>query len=141
MSQNSDRARYRLARQIVIETLEQPAADRPLFLEQRWGADHLMRREVDGLLAAAEDDSEDDVPERFQAAARSALQNVSLEIPMPRNYRLLKRLGQGSAGIVYLAERADGNLYQPVAFKRLHFSEAGNEDNARRFADERSEER
>jgi len=138
MSQNSDRARYRLARQIVIEALERPAADRSPFLEQRCGADHLLRREVDWLLAAAEDDSEDDVPERFQAAARSALQNVSLEIPLPRNYRLLKRLGQGSAGIVYLAERVDGNLYQPVAFKLLHFSEAGNEDIARRFADERA---
>src|SRR5690625_2844587 len=138
MSQNSDRARYRLARQIVIEALERPAADRSPFLEQRCGADHLLRREVDWLLAAAEDDSEDDVPERFQAAARSALQNVSLEIPLPRNYRLLKRLGQGSAGIVYLAERVDGNLYQPVAFKLLHLSEAGNEDIARRVADERA---
>src|SRR5690625_5669610 len=138
MSQDSDRARYRRARQIVIEALEQPVSGRSLFLEQRCGADHLLRREVDWLLAAADDDSEDDVPERFQAAARSALQNVSLEIPLPRNYRLLKRLGQGSAGIVSLAERVDGTMYQPVAFKLLHFSEARKEDIARRCADERA---
>src|SRR5699024_467149 len=106
-------------------------------IDERCGDDDALRDEVEWLIAAAEDDADDHVPERFQAAARSALSDVSLEIPLPRNYRLIRRISQGGTGIVYLAERVDGNLRQPVAFKLLHLSEADNEAVARRFSSER----
>ncbi len=129
--------RYRLAKQIALEALDLPPAARVAWLDQRYADDAELRREVEWLIAAGEDDGEDDVPESFQAAARSALRQVSLEVPLPRNYRLLRRISQGGMGIVYLAERVDGDIRQPVAFKLLHLTEVDNEAVIRRFAGER----
>ncbi len=137
MSDPSGKQRYLDAKAIASEALELEPARRRAFVDERCASDDALRQEVDWLIAAAEDDAEDEVPESFQAAARSALQDVSLEVPLPRNYRLLKRVGQGGMGIVYLAERVDGNLRQPVAFKLLHLSEADNDHVARRFSAER----
>ncbi|MEE4304176.1 MAG: serine/threonine-protein kinase [Wenzhouxiangella sp.] len=137
MSEESAKKRYRHAKAIASDALERDPTDRPALIERRCGDDESLRLEVEWLIEAAEDDTEDDVPESFQAAARSALQDVSLEVPLPRNYRLLKRISQGGMGIVYLAERVDGNLRQPVAFKLLHLSESDNEAVARRFSTER----
>ncbi len=137
MSDQAARQRYRQAKQIVSETLDLEPELRPAHISQRCGNDKALMQEVEWLIEAAEDDADDAVPESFQAAARSALQDVSLEVPLPRNYRLLRRISQGGMGIVYLAERVDGNLRQPVAFKLLHLSEADNEAVARRFSSER----
>lgn len=137
MSDQAARQRYRRAKQIASEALELEPELRPAHINQRCGHDKALRREIEWLIEAAEDDADDAVPESFQAAARSALQDVSLEVPLPRNYRLLKRISQGGMGIVYLAERVDGNLRQPVAFKLLHLSETDNEAVARRFSSER----
>lgn len=137
MSEESAKRRYREAKAIASDALELDPSSRPALIHRRCGDDESLRLEVEWLIEAAEDDTEDDVPESFQAAARSALQDVSLEVPLPRNYRLLKRISQGGMGIVYLAERVDGNLRQPVAFKLLHLSESDNEAVSRRFSTER----
>jgi serine/threonine-protein kinase len=137
MTETSPEQRYREAKAIATEILSGDASERAELLRRRCGADPALRREVEWLLEAAEDDSDDEVPDSFQAAARSALQNVSLEVPLPRNYRLVERIGQGGTGIVYLAERVDGDLRQPVAFKLLHFDKAHNEQLAEHFAAER----
>lgn len=138
MNESSEKQRYLDAKAIATEALALEPSARSKLVEARCASDEALRREVEWLIKAAEDDAEDEVPKRFQAAARSALQDVSLEVPLPRNYRLLKRLSQGGMGIVYLAERVDGNLRQPVAFKLLHLSEADNDTVARRFSTERS---
>lgn len=137
MSDPSSKQRYREAKGIATEALAAAPLDRQRLIDERCVGDEGLKREVEWLIEAAEDDSDDDVPVSFQAAARSALADVSLEVPLPRNYRLLERLGQGGMGIVYLAERVDGNLRQPVAFKMLHFGEADDEALARRFSSER----
>lgn len=137
MSDDLARQRYRDAKAIALDALEHEPPRRQALIEERCASDEALKREVEWLIAAAEDDADDSVPERFQTAARSALQDVSLEVPLPRNYRLIKRIGQGGMGIVYLAERVDGNLRQPVAFKLLHLDESGNEALARRFSAER----
>ncbi|NBB93171.1 MAG: protein kinase [Gammaproteobacteria bacterium] len=129
--------RYREAKAIAFEALDLAPGEREAFVASRCADDADLRREVDWLIAAGEDDSDDDVPESFQSAARSALRDVSLEVPLPRNYRLLRRLSQGGMGIVYLAERVDGDIRQQVAFKLLHLSESDNQAVARRFATER----
>jgi tetratricopeptide (TPR) repeat protein/predicted Ser/Thr protein kinase len=50
-------------------------------------------------------------------------------------YRVLREVGRGGMSVVYLAERADGNLRQLVALKLLHL---GADDEARRrFEQER----
>lgn len=137
MSESSAEQRYREAKAIATEALDGDRAHRRDVIDERCGSDEPLRQEVEWLIAAAEDDADDDVPVSFQAAARDALQDVSLQIPLPRNYRLLKRIGNGGMGIVYLAERVDGNLRQPVAFKLLHLTETDNEKVAQRFSTER----
>lgn len=130
--------RYRQARKIALEVLDTAPQDRAARLSALCGEDAALYQEAEWLIQAAEDDSRDEVPEDFQTAARSALQQVSFEIPLPRNYRLIQRIGQGGTGIVYLAERVDGDLHQPVAFKLLHFNETDNEALLRRFSAERA---
>lgn len=138
MNTQSEANRYRTAKAIALAALECAPDERQQLLDQRCGDDADLRREVDWLIAAGADDSADEVPESFQSAARDALRSVSLEVPLPRNYRLIRRVGYGGMGIVYLAERVDGDLRQPVAFKLLNLSESRNEAVAHRFATERS---
>ena len=52
------------------------------------------------------------------------------------NYRLLRRIGRGGMGVVYEAERADGEFEQRVAVKLLRWS-ADSEDGDARFLRER----
>lgn len=108
------------------------------WLAERCEHDPELLTEVSWLLAAAEDESADDVPERFQAAARSALRQESLQVPMPRNYRLLERLDAGGSGVVYRAERVDGPVIQVVALKLLAPAASDIAGLALRFANERA---
>lgn len=120
MNEDSAAHRYRRAKAIALEALDRAPSERQSFIDQRCGDRETLRKEVRWLVEAAEDSSVDEVPERFQAAATQALKNVSLEVPLPRNYRLIRRLDQGGMGIVYLAERVDGDIRQRVALKLLH---------------------
>ena len=54
-----------------------------------------------------------------------------------RNFRLIKSLGHGGMGKVYLAERADGVINQRVAIKMMHGDVAESTDLVRRFRTER----
>ena len=129
--------RYRQAKAIAHEALELAGQQRSDCIDRQCAGDEELRAEVLWLMEAAEDATEDQVPEQFQAAARQALKDVSLEVPLPRNYRLVRRLNEGGMGVVYLAERGDGDMGQQVALKLLHLTEAPDEALARRFAMER----
>ena len=129
--------RYRLAKTIAEELLALHPSERAARLAARCDEDPALRREVEWLLAAAEDSSADDLPERFHSAARDTLRAVSLEVPMPRNYQLLERLDAGGSGVVYKAERVDGAAIQIVALKLLSPAQAGDHALAERFANER----
>ena len=134
---NNSAERYRLAKSIADQALDLPDTKRTELVDQRCGNDSALRDEVEWLIEAASDDSSDQVPERFQTAAQQVLREVSLEVPLPRNYRLIRRLNEGGEGVVYLAEREDGGLHQPVALKLLSLSDAPDDALRRRFATER----
>jgi len=119
-----------------MAALDQPPGERAAWAEQQCGDDVALLEEVRWLMAAAEDDAADEVPEHFQQATEQALRQVSLQVPLPRDYRLIRRLSQGGMGIVYLAERIDGEIRQRVALKLLHVSDTPDEVLTRRFATE-----
>jgi len=134
---SSSESRYRRAKAIAMEALEHPAAERRAWAQGQCIDDPALWPEVEWMMDAAEDDSGDDTPEQFQAAAREVVREVSLKIPLPRDYRLIQRLDDGGSGTVYLAERIDGDLRQPVALKLLQLTSAPDDVLARRFATER----
>jgi len=113
-----------LIEDIFDEALEIPAERRAMWLESRCRGDASLRREVDLLLAAHETESPLDGP----AAAHLA----SL-VPDPMRgrhigpYRVLRELGRGGMGVVYLAERDDGQFRRRVAVKVLRASQDADE--------------
>jgi eukaryotic-like serine/threonine-protein kinase len=135
---NEDRAaqRYRQAKEIAMAALDRPAEARGRWIRRQCGDDHELIEEVRWLVDAAESEATDEVPEHFQQATEQALRQVSLQVPLPRDYRLIRRLSQGGMGIVYLAERIDGEIRQRVALKLLHVTDAPDDVLARRFATE-----
>jgi len=105
----------RLAR---VEVLFHAALDRPAAERDAWlrAADHdpLLRAEVARLLARHHDD--DGVLHDVLAAAVRESATVPLDAQIGA-YRLLKELGSGGMGTVFLAERHLGDTVQQVALK------------------------
>ena len=136
MSEKHAAQRYRRAKTIAMAALDIASERRDTWIAHQCGDDGELLQEVRWLIDAAEDDAADEVPEEFQQATERALRQVSLQVPLPRDYRLIRRLSQGGMGIVYLAERIDGEIRQRVALKLLHVSDTPDELLARRFATE-----
>ena len=111
-----------LAKAIVAQALEQPEIERASFVEERCDGFPDLKAEVDSLIDAhvragrfidepfvpsvAETDADD-------AEGPSALR-PGTEVG---SYRLLKEIGRGGMGTVYLAERADRAFDKHVAIK------------------------
>ena len=106
---------------LFAQALEQPAEERQAFLDSCCQGSPALRAEVKSLLAAHEHagtfleglDAERG-GELFQAAADSELAG---QLVGP--YRLLRELGRGGMGVVYLAERAEGGFEQRAAVKLI----------------------
>jgi len=112
------------------------ARERGEFLRRRCPDDAELVHQVELLLAAGDSADgfvENALDERDRAAAA-----ITGETPQGRigPYRIVKRIGQGGMGAVYLAERADNQFEQRVAIKVVR---AGREspDILRRFLAER----
>jgi serine/threonine-protein kinase len=131
--------RYREAKGIACAALERAPGERQQVIDAACGADPDLRREVEWLIAAAEDSEADGVPGALRKATAelAAQADLSIEAPLPRNYRLLEPLGEGGMGVVFLAERTDGDLCQRVAVKLLHPQGGQDARLASRFASER----
>ena len=116
-----------------------PAA-RKAFLERECQADEDLRNEVERLLGAREH-----LPEWlagpllgpagpvFDAMAKAA---PGMEGRQLRGYQLIREIGRGGMGTVYLAERADGVYRKQVAIKIVH-AEKNNSEILDRFRRER----
>jgi len=125
-------------RRAVIEAIFDDALDirpehRSSWLDARCGDDSDLRREVELLLEAHDRDSPLDLPPAGQLAGIIA--NVARGRRIGP-YRLLRELGRGGMGVVYLAERDDGQFRRRVAVKVLGASRDADELH-RRFIAER----
>ena len=110
--------RWQQVKAVFEEALERAPGERAAFLDQACRDDDALRREVDSLLA-----SHDDAPGFLDEPLALDVLPPSGDDGAARTgrrigaYRLVREIGHGGMGAVYLAERADGQFQQQVAVK------------------------
>src|SRR5277367_1903110 len=117
-----DTARLQRIQGLFLDAVDLPADERGAFLETACGHDAALRAEV---LAMLQEDAHVDslLDGDLSQVARSILGEHLGERPgshLPKQlgpYRLVRMLGEGGMGVVFLAERAD--LHSLVAIKIL----------------------
>ena len=93
------------------------AKERPDFLERQCGADIVLRKEVESLLAFS-DKTVESLKKPVETVAQVLAWNETGKTLGP--YRLTDLLGDGGMGQVYLAQRSDELYEQQVAIKLMH---------------------
>jgi eukaryotic-like serine/threonine-protein kinase len=125
-----------------LETIFQAAADmapadRPAFLTAECGDDLELRKDVDSLLASMEQ-TQGFIVAPLQAVAQqmASAEDVNLGKHIGP-YRVIKTLGEGGMGKVYLAMRADQQYVRGVAIKVMRSGFGANSTMLARFRNER----
>jgi eukaryotic-like serine/threonine-protein kinase len=115
-------------KQIVAGALDLPANDRAAYLSSSCGADAVLRREVESLLAAHQQ-----AGTFLETCVRvfAAVPPADLTGRIIGSYTIERRIGAGGMGEVYLAR--DAKLDRPVALKLLSRELALNADRLHRF--------
>ena len=109
------------ADRLFDEALEQPPAERERWLAERCAGNSALHRQVEALLRA------DELAGRFLEVDGLRLAVPLMDEPDTESaaggeigpYRLVRELARGGMGVVYLAERADGQFEQRVALKLI----------------------
>ena len=143
-----DPERWQRLAPLLDEALDLPSSARAAFLDTACRAadgtpDLALRSDLEQLLAADDeagdflDDSAADWAATLIGDIERATAEPTLEAGEPVGpYRVVRTLGQGGMGTVYLAERADGQFEQRVALKLIRPG-MGRQEILRRFLQER----
>ncbi len=129
--------RWRQVEALFEETLAQPASQRRAFLRQACVGDPELEESVARLLAAdAAADGTIEAAVEHGTRLYGEAQSGALVGKRIGTYRLVRELGHGGMGVVYLAERADDQYEKRVALK-LIWPGLGSAERVRRFRGER----
>ena len=122
-----DPARWARITNLFADALERPAGERRGIVEQRAADDALVRNEVLDLLRAHEEEGPlDGAPTDAERLSGARL----------GSWELVRELGRGGMGAVYLARRADGQFELEAAVK-VHRGDFAGAEARRRFLVER----
>lgn len=121
-----DTERLRLVLSIIDKVLSLHPAERSHYLDDVCGDDSLLRKEIEEMVESANDSEKfwNNLQDQNNKAAGEIFENTEYFGERYTNkhigpWRLLKPIGEGGMGVVYLAERDDGNYRQRVALKLL----------------------
>jgi eukaryotic-like serine/threonine-protein kinase len=111
---------------LLDAALDLPPSERPAFLERACAGDRVLRARLETLLAAA-DDAASFLERPAKDLAAALVLEMGTPVPTTRTppferigpYRLIRELGRGGMGAVYLAERADDEYRRHVAVKLI----------------------
>ncbi|MBD8872966.1 serine/threonine-protein kinase [Rhodanobacter sp. DHB23] len=123
-----------------MAALDLVEAERERYVAANCGDDEFLRNEVRWMLEAAEATVGTTLP---RLVVESAVVGSTVNTAASSSgYRILRQLGEGGGGVVYLAERALGEgtpdeLRQQVAIKFLHTKGVPGREPLKRFAEER----
>jgi serine/threonine protein kinase len=137
--------RWRQVQDVVEAAWERNPSERREFLDQACADDRELRVEVDAILVSDENASqllETPAMEMLQDQLTDPLMETSGEYWTGRRlgpYQVLREIGHGGMGTVYLAERADGQYRKQVAIK-LVSPHLCTQETLRRFRNERQVE-
>jgi len=101
---------------ILASLLETDPSQRAEAMDRLCGSDSELRGSVESLLAM-----EQKAGAIFESAAAPGVQ-LRAEAPAPESigpYRVVREIGRGGMGVVYLGERADGQYRKQVAIKLI----------------------
>lgn len=114
MVPTSSLLRWRQVKEIFQTVVELPAEERPRYLSFACKGDSGLQAEVEAMLSADRQADRFLESSPFQSIPQTPSRALDRRIGP---YRILRQIGHGGMGAVYLAERADGNFEQRVAIK------------------------
>jgi len=129
-----DSNRWNKIQALFEAALERQPAEREAFLREASAGDSALCEEVKALLEA--DAKPHSLLDGFAGDAINLPEALSLEGKLIGVYRIVRQIGVGGMGNVYLAERADGQFEQKVALKLIKLG-LGSEEILKRFQSER----
>jgi eukaryotic-like serine/threonine-protein kinase len=120
---------------LFLAAVELPLVERSAFLQANCGGDVLVQMEVESLLAADLNDDEDieDVVRNVAACFFDTQNLIGQRLGL---YRIVREIGRGGMGSVYLAVRDDAEYHKEVAVKIVRRG-LDTDDVLKRFRNER----
>jgi len=131
-----DSKKWNCVKNLFNNALERDEKERDNWLRKECGKNEELYKEVSKLLRARKAASPIDKPLDKLPDTIFSPENIDDANRKVGNYRLLEVIGYGGMGVVYLAERVDGEFEQQVALKFLRFGMASKKL-IRRFKKER----
>src|SRR6184192_3629107 len=121
VEQSVRRKHWEKVQALFEQALELPETERAKFLEQKCIGDDALRREVESLLESHASAGAF-IDERSRFFSEEDFQNGDQAVPAGQligAYRIVREIGRGGMGTVYLAERADEQYKKQVAIKLI----------------------
>src|SRR5438067_4795907 len=121
VEQSVRRKHWEKVQSLFEHALELPETERAKFLEQKCVGDDKLRREVESLLDSHASAGAF-IDERSLFFSEEDFQNGDEAVPPGQligAYRIVREIGRGGMGAVYLAERADEQYQKQVAIKLI----------------------
>jgi tetratricopeptide (TPR) repeat protein len=115
-SQSITEEQWNRVQEIFSAAADLPRAEQAAMLEQASAGDRIIRAEVESLLRA-DSVGDADVFSAIGLEAKALLQDSQILGSRLGDYRVVREIGQGGMGAVYLAERDDQHYRKQVAIK------------------------